>query len=142
MAIEDNKNFRKEKQKYDPESDPTIEEVLKEEFGKDNFILDDDLLKSRNDSDDEFEFTDEKALEQSYLYSWEKKKLDAFKNEYEDANDLDVFFEDIEKQKDHENFCPICGNDLVLRTRKSDGKRFWGCSGFHKFGCKYTRKFE
>ena len=99
MAIEDNKNFRKEKQKYDPESDPTIEEVLKEEFGKDNFILDDNLLKSRNDSDDEFEFTDEKALEQSYLYSWEKKKLDAFKNEYEDANDLDVFLKILKNKR-------------------------------------------
>ena len=141
--MDNNKNSRNEKPKYDPANDPTIEEVLKEEFGKDNFIFDDDLLKSQSDSDgDEFELTSEELLERNYLYSWEKKKLDAFKNEYEDDDDLDVFFEDIEKQKDQENFCPICGSDLVLRTRKSDGKRFWGCSGFHKFGCKYTSKFE
>jgi DNA-directed RNA polymerase subunit RPC12/RpoP len=141
--MENNKNSGNEKPKYDPENDPTIEEVINEEFGKDNFIIYDDLLKNRNDlDDDEIGLTSEELLERNYLYSWEKKKLDAFKNEYEDDDDLDVFFEDIEKQKDQENFCPICGSDLVLRTRKSDGKGFWGCSGFHKFGCKYTSKFE
>lgn len=37
-------------------NDPAIKEVLNEEYEKDNFIIDDDLLKSQNDSDDEFNF--------------------------------------------------------------------------------------
>ena len=78
--MENNKNSGNEKPKYDPENDPTIEEVINEEFGKDNFIIYDDLLKNRNDlDDDEIGLTSEELLERNYLYSWEKKKLDAFK---------------------------------------------------------------
>ena len=38
--MDNNKNSGNEKPKYDPENDPTIGEVLNEEFGKDNFIVD------------------------------------------------------------------------------------------------------
>lgn len=27
-------------------------------------------------------------------------------------------------------YCPDCGAKMVLRVRRSDGKRFWGCSDF------------
>jgi hypothetical protein len=70
--MENNKNSGNEKPKYDPENDPTIEEVINEEFGKDNFIIYDDLLKNRNDlDDDEIGLTSEELLERNYLYSWE-----------------------------------------------------------------------
>lgn len=32
--------------------------------------------------------------------------------------------------------CPFCGGELVERTRKSDGGRFYGCKNYPK--CKYT----
>lgn len=28
--------------------------------------------------------------------------------------------------------CPLCGGEMVVRTRKTDGKRFYGCKAFPK----------
>jgi ssDNA-binding Zn-finger/Zn-ribbon topoisomerase 1 len=33
--------------------------------------------------------------------------------------------------------CPECYEDMVLRTRRSDDKKFWGCSTYPE--CKGTR---
>ena len=33
----------------------------------------------------------------------------------------------------------VCGEEMVLRTRRSDGKKFWGCSTFPK--CKRTNEY-
>jgi DNA topoisomerase-1 len=32
--------------------------------------------------------------------------------------------------------CPFCNSELVERTRKSDGGKFFGCKGYPK--CRYT----
>lgn len=37
-----------------------------------------------------------------------------------------------------EPYCPECGARMVLRTRRSDGERFWGCSNYPE--CKGTRQ--
>jgi phosphoglycolate phosphatase-like HAD superfamily hydrolase/predicted amidophosphoribosyltransferase len=34
--------------------------------------------------------------------------------------------------------CPWCGGEMIIRTRKKDGKRFWGCKNWRKNGCTYT----
>lgn len=34
-------------------------------------------------------------------------------------------------------YCPKCGAKMVLRSRHSDGKRFWGCFQFPD--CKGSR---
>jgi predicted Zn-ribbon and HTH transcriptional regulator len=34
--------------------------------------------------------------------------------------------------------CPWCGGEMIIKTRKNDGKRFWGCKNWHKNKCKYT----
>lgn len=36
--------------------------------------------------------------------------------------------------------CNICGDTMVVRTRKRDGKQFFGCSQFPK--CAGTRSYE
>jgi len=36
--------------------------------------------------------------------------------------------------------CPKCGSEMVLRTRRSDGAKFFGCSRY-KDGCRGTRKY-
>lgn len=35
-----------------------------------------------------------------------------------------------------EKFCKVCGREMKIRTAKSSGKKFWGCSGFP--ACKNT----
>ena len=35
--------------------------------------------------------------------------------------------------------CPLCGGQLVLRTARATGERFWGCSNYPN--CKYTRQY-
>ena len=36
--------------------------------------------------------------------------------------------------------CPICGKPMKLRSRRSDGAKFWGCSDFPK--CRGTRNYK
>ena len=40
--------------------------------------------------------------------------------------------------------CSLCGKDMVLRFRHSDGGKFWGCSGFPACRCvvSYTEVDE
>ncbi|KKM22321.1 hypothetical protein LCGC14_1626530, partial [marine sediment metagenome] len=38
--------------------------------------------------------------------------------------------------------CPSCGRLLIQRTRKVDGHKFMGCTGFFKTGCKYTHDLD
>ena len=46
-----------------------------------------------------------------------------------------------ETQKEiKEGICPRCGGPLVLRTAKSTGRQFWGCSKYPK--CKFTKKIS
>ena len=33
--------------------------------------------------------------------------------------------------------CPLCGKQLIRKTRQADGQPFWGCPGFP--GCSFTR---
>jgi ssDNA-binding Zn-finger/Zn-ribbon topoisomerase 1 len=47
------------------------------------------------------------------------------------AKDADVIEPDTDLHK-----CPFCGGELVERTRKSDGGKFFGCKGYPK--CRYT----
>ncbi len=35
--------------------------------------------------------------------------------------------------------CPLCGSDMALRTRKSDGEKFWGCTDYPN--CKGVRRY-
>lgn len=47
------------------------------------------------------------------------------------------------RNKDKKKKCPMCGNDLVIRTAHRGyriGKNFWGCSSFPK--CRYTENIE
>lgn len=39
-----------------------------------------------------------------------------------------------------EGICPRCGAELVLRTSKTDGRQFYGCSNFPK--CRFTKKVD
>lgn len=41
----------------------------------------------------------------------------------------------------HYGNCPKCGKPLVLRSRKSDGNKFLGCSGYGD-GCKFARALD
>jgi hypothetical protein len=34
--------------------------------------------------------------------------------------------------------CPRCGAPLILRTNKSDGRKFFGCSRYRETRCNYT----
>ncbi len=38
--------------------------------------------------------------------------------------------------------CPRCGRLLTERTRKDNGRKFIGCTGFSATGCKYTYNLE
>ena len=38
--------------------------------------------------------------------------------------------------------CPICKNQMVIRTNKKDGSQFWGCSQHFITGCNGTINFE
>lgn len=42
-------------------------------------------------------------------------------------------------QADNVPACPICGKPMKLRSRRSDGAKFWGCSDFPK--CRGTRNY-
>ncbi|WP_404540241.1 topoisomerase DNA-binding C4 zinc finger domain-containing protein [Lactobacillus sp. 23-2] len=42
-------------------------------------------------------------------------------------------------QADHVPACPNCGKPMILRSRRSDGTKFWGCSDFPK--CRGTLNF-
>ena len=39
-------------------------------------------------------------------------------------------------------FCPICKEKMIVKTRKSDGNKFWGCSGYHSNSCTFTMELE
>ena len=47
----------------------------------------------------------------------------------------------IERATDPSNFriCPACGSPQVVRTNRSTGDDFWGCSMFRITGCKGKR---
>ena len=43
----------------------------------------------------------------------------------------------------HENICPLCGSEMVLRTAKKGpnvGEQFWGCTAFPK--CRGTKPYQ
>ena len=35
--------------------------------------------------------------------------------------------------------CPECGRRLIIRQNRVSRRRFWGCVGFAKQGCRFTR---
>ncbi|MGL4951111.1 MAG: hypothetical protein ACRC4M_04790 [Mycoplasma sp.] len=37
--------------------------------------------------------------------------------------------------------CKECGSDLVLRTARNSGKKFWGCSSWSKTKCKGLEQY-
>lgn len=41
---------------------------------------------------------------------------------------------------DSRKFCPKCENEMVLRTARSTGNQFWGCSRYPR--CKFILNFE
>ena len=53
------------------------------------------------------------------------------------ASSEDAREEHVEQVQAALRTCPVCGNPLVERHRKSDGGTFIGCSGYPK--CRYTR---
>jgi restriction system protein len=50
------------------------------------------------------------------------------------AKEVTALFSDARK------FCPKCENEMVLRTTRSTGNQFWGCSDFPK--CRFILKFD
>jgi len=60
----------------------------------------------------------------SFFNSWRKKQ--SFNNQFDDQEDL-------------VNICPRCGNQLVERTAKKSGRKFYGCSSYPR--CKFTKDY-
>ena len=44
--------------------------------------------------------------------------------------------------RNNEGECPICGGELQIRKRRTDGKPFIGCENFFYIGCRYTRELD
>lgn len=42
--------------------------------------------------------------------------------------------------EESEQLCPRCGKKMILRTNRSSGEKFWGCSGYPE--CKATRQIS
>ncbi|HSV32333.1 MAG TPA: topoisomerase DNA-binding C4 zinc finger domain-containing protein [Atribacteraceae bacterium] len=47
----------------------------------------------------------------------------------------------MEKTKEESRECPQCGRSMRIRHRKSDGKPFWGCTGFATEECRYAEDY-
>lgn len=46
----------------------------------------------------------------------------------------------LELFSDSRKFCPKCEREMILRTARSTGKKFWGCSNYPR--CKFILDFE
>ena len=41
---------------------------------------------------------------------------------------------------DERKYCPKCEEEMILRTSRKDGNKFWGCSNFPR--CRFILNFE
>ena len=51
-----------------------------------------------------------------------------------------VYTSNARSAKNGEKTCPRCGNAMVIRTRESDGHKFWGCTNYPS--CKQTEDVD
>ena len=38
--------------------------------------------------------------------------------------------------------CPRCGGELLIRTNRKEGRRFYACSNYKNLNCRYTKPLD
>ena len=102
-----------------------------------NYLLNSNYLDGANRIDIKTETGNVYSLTVEEFYLWVKYGKLPKQTYSENHSTNNVGKSDI---TDESSICPVCGNQLVLRTAKrgiNAGKSFWGCKSFPK--CNYIR---
>ncbi len=121
----------------------TVRIVLEKHDQKENLII---CIK-RLLSEDSVQTQDDNSPRHLISHSNENEliskdeKYDRISSDY-DTDRMKAYADKIQRHRYSGPLCPICQNQMFIRSNKKDGSQFWGCSQHFTTGCNGSINFE